>query len=203
MINETFITYDLEFDGFTIQFEINVEFSIEDTDGFSNSQYPDFIFARGAIWLCVGSEKSILFDYQDSGNILAVLDGFERVVTKVPKIKNLESIVTCGELRAWSEGYFQRIRDDKSLEDDEAMYELLSPSILDTAHMGKFGEYYVYSYSDKNIIEVNLLEHENFTHKPAHMWAEFDSKKISQKVKLIREEITSAIRKAIDAAQSK
>jgi hypothetical protein len=203
MINETFINYDLEFNGFTIQFEINIEFSIEDTDGFSNSQYPDFIFARGAIWLCVGNEKSILFDYQDSGNILAVLDGFERVLIKVPKIKNLESIVICGELRAWSEGYFQRIRDDTSLENDEATYELLSPSILDTAHMGKFGEYYVYSYDNKNIIEVNLREHENFTHKPAHVWAEFDPMKMSQKVKLIREEIGVAISKAIEAKKNR
>lgn len=203
MINETFIPFDLEFDGFTIRFEINLEFSIEDTDGFSNPQYPDFIFARGAIWLCIKNEKSILFDYDDSGNILTVLESFERVLDKVPTIQNLESIIVCGELSTWSQGYFQRIRDDANYEDDEQTYELLRPALLDTGHMGKFGEYCIYTYCGKSVIEVNLLEYEKFTHKAAHVWAEFDAIKMSQKVKLIREEIESAIRKAIDAVTGK
>jgi hypothetical protein len=193
-MNSNFIPYDLEFNELSIHFQLDIEYSIEDTQGYSNPNYPDAIFARGKTFLKSKGMESLLFDYLDNGNLVESLKILENKLARPAEIQELEKIITCGQLGKWKHAYWDRLRNDTSFSDDENIFNSFKPALGNT---GTAGEWNVYSYAGKPIFEASIFASQNLYPEPLYAWSSFDQLIFSQKVKEIREGIENFIGRKI------
>jgi hypothetical protein len=193
-MNSNFISYDLEFSELSVHFELDIEYSIEYTRGYSNPNYPDAIFARGKTSLKSKGAESLLFDHLDNGNLIESLKTLENKLARPPEIQELEKIIICGELGKWKHAYWDRLRNDVSSSDDEEMFNSFKPALGNT---GTAGEWNVYFYAGKPIFEASVFASQNLYSEPFYVWSSFDQLIFSQKVKEIREDIQNFIGRKI------
>lgn len=113
---------------------------------------PRFVFIAGSLWLRTEGEVLQVSDEAQNGNLLEVLKTF-LVKLESPAVPKIEDIIDKGRLGMWFAAYWERMRNDTELPDDERVYALLSPLCVVAE-----GENYlaVYRYGAELVVEVGV-----------------------------------------------
>lgn len=183
--------FDLQFNKFSICFELDTQHSIEDTLGYLNSNYPAFVFARGKALFKDRRVALQIFDYLDNGNLLESLKTLENRINLPPKIRGLEEIIECGQLGLWKQFFWERLRSDSSLLADGEQFDLLNTALGNT---GATGEWNIYLYNDSPVFEVSIFANGSSQIAPFYAWSQFDPHALTSKIKEIRKNIAKTIR---------
>lgn len=145
------VTYSLNLSGFSIEFDVKTNESLELTRWYDLPSDNEFVFAVANTWLKVGQDRYLLASEFHTGNLIELLRGLEEDFGALSFSSGIERVIArCGWARSLH-GYWERLMHDSSLLDDETLYQQLIPMLLMEGLEGYIG---AYRYNDSAIIEA-------------------------------------------------
>ncbi len=187
MMNPEILKFSLNFEHFSLDLHINVEASIADTEGFRPPGIHDFVFAVGEIWLRTADTSRLLIEEINAGNLIIMLEELnKKLLCRLSDLK-FERYIFLGEWCQWMNGYWERLHNDRSTKDDDAIYDELIPALISE---GKYGYIAVYQYKEFSVLEAG-------TRAPADadlcFYTKFNPKILSNSLKVLAVQIKDAI----------
>lgn len=176
MSNDKIITCSLDFEGFFIDFDIAKNLSLEWTRG-SHTHSSDFVFAVGEIWLRKKDSRYLIAPSDYPGNLIEELKEISKQLIDPISVPNLENFISRGGWCAWMHGYWDRLNHDLNTEEDEKIYDLLTPLSIMESRKGYIA---AYKYHGEPTIEVATRNNEGAA--PIIAWSAFAPEKISLEV---------------------
>lgn len=151
MIEAKTLTRSLELGAFSLDFKVSLDASVESTTSFQHLNVEDFAFAVGEIWVRAGDTSELLVEQENAGNLIETLRAMERRVATMRPNPELEMVIPVGGWSRWMTGYWERLDADRSMSDDEKVYDLLITSLVVD---GKAGYIAAYQHGKSAVIEV-------------------------------------------------
>ena len=145
------IRCSLPFEGFSLEFLVKLDESVEWTKAFLPKDDKGYAFASGEIWVRTAKEATLLVEMEPGENLLMLLDTIKRSFSRSKLISGLEERIPSGGWCRWMRGYWDRLNADASTQDDEAIYDLLAPALLVE---GKNGWIAAYRYGEAQVLEA-------------------------------------------------
>lgn len=181
------VTFTLDLSGFSLDFDVWVELSIEWTRGLA-SHGPNFVFAIADTWLRIGTTRYLIAPEDNPENFIETLKDLALTFHDPVSVSDIEKIIPRGGLYAWMCGYWDRIMNDCNMPNDEAIYSLLIPlNVIDT-HKGNIA---VYRYNGSPTIEVATRPESS---DPINVWCEFNPELKALELKQLQQLITTTIK---------
>jgi hypothetical protein len=188
MTNDDIFTLSLEFPGFSIDFDVNKQASIERTLSYEHCHWPDFVFSVAEVWLRIGDSRHLFVSEIHTGNLVEELKWIRKNILDPISIQGIEEIIPCGGWGIWMPEYWNRIDAESTTAEDERLYDLLIPSSLMD---GREGHIAAYRYNGIPIIEA--ATYPLVTGKSIYVWAAFDPKKVADEIQQISQFIVTKI----------
>lgn len=119
------ITYPLEFREFSIEFDVDVTRSTEDTLVLLAGNSIDSAYVVGDVWLRVGGARHLIIAQLSAPNLLDLLEDLANAFRRPPNLPECEGLEDGGGVCAWMEQYWARVDEERTTMDDEVTYERL------------------------------------------------------------------------------
>ena len=179
--------HSLDFSNFSVDFDIDIDASIEWTHRF-DSHGPDFVFAVADIWLRIEDVRHRIVSQRHPGNFIELLRAMEREFLHPFVLQDIEKIIAQGHWGRWMAGYWDRLQLDSGAVDDEALYDLLGPMLVEE---GQEGHIAVYEYERMPTFEVATRPGSG--KEPVYVWSVFDPAQLAHETRQLRNAIASEI----------
>lgn len=119
------IMYALEFREFSIEFDVDVTRSTEDTLALSVGKSVESMFVTGEVWLRSAGVRHLIIPQFNAPNLLDLLEDLANAFRRSPSLPECEALEDGGGVCAWMEQYWVRVDEERTTRDDEADYERL------------------------------------------------------------------------------
>lgn len=119
------IMYALEFREFSIEFDIDVTRSTEDTLALAAGKSAESLYVVGDVWLRSGSARHLIITQLHAPNLLDLLDDLANAFRRSPSLSEREVLEEGCGVCAWMEQYWVRVDEERTTLDDEETYERL------------------------------------------------------------------------------
>lgn len=186
-------SYSLTFAGFSIEFRIDEQSSVDFTNRFDHHG-PNFVFAVAETWLHQEGSNLLIVPATHPENFLERLRDLSARVSSPPSMPGLEEVIPCGGWCSWMAGYWDRVDNESNAASDEKLYDLLIPlSFVES----KVGHIALYMYGGKKIFEVATRPDEHEGHQTVGAWSQFSSDALGKEIAHLEKVIAADIRSAI------
>ena len=118
------IMYALEFREFSIELDVDVTRSTEDTLALLAGKSNDTMFVCGDVWLRSGSARHLIVTQLNAPNLLDLLEDLANAFRRSPSLPEYEALED-GGVCAWMEQYWARVDEERTTLDDEESYDRL------------------------------------------------------------------------------
>lgn len=152
IVNDEILTYTLHFHAFSLEFDVRVGRSIEETRAFQSGLPPEFVYVVADMWLRNQSGRYLVSSEFNTGNLS---EFFGRLSTELQNPKGLSeelALITPSGLGAWFDDYWVKVDQEQVSEDDERNYDALMRFLV-TVESGSCVA--VYSRNGLPVIEVS------------------------------------------------
>jgi hypothetical protein len=122
--------YALEFREFSIELDVDVTRSTEDTLALLGGKSGDSVFVTGDVWLRSGSSRHLIVTRLNAPNLLDLLEDLANAFRRSPSLPECEALEDGGGVCAWMEQYWSRAEEERTTLDDEENYERLLPLFI-------------------------------------------------------------------------
>jgi hypothetical protein len=190
VMNMKYSKFYLTFEGFQLEFLVDLGESIEESERYSRASASDFVFARGEIWLLSYSARHRVLDQKSGGNLLETLGAIATKMKVLPEIEAGKYFVDCGGWGPWMRGYWARFLNDVPEPDDDLKHDFLVKCLLDEGDGGALAAYRVNASA---VIEVCLPSKRTSNEPVVEVWSYFDVLQTRNKIGQIRSAMASAI----------
>lgn len=119
------IMYALEFREFSIELDVDVTRSTEDTLELLAEKSGDSAFVSGDVWLRSGGARHLIITQFNAPNLLDLLEDLANAFRRSPSLPECEALEDGGGVCAWMEQYWSRVDEERTTLDDEENYERL------------------------------------------------------------------------------
>ena len=119
------IMYALEFREFSIELDVDVTRSTEDTLELLAEKSGDSAFVSGDVWLRSGGARHLIITQFNAPNLLDLLEDLANAFRRSPSLPEYEALEDGGGVCAWMEQYWSRVDEERTTLDDEENYERL------------------------------------------------------------------------------
>lgn len=184
-MNTEVISCSLPVEGFSLDFSVKLDESVEWTKAFRPNDDKGYAFASGEIWVRTATETSLLVEKEPGENLLMLLDTIVRSLRRPRLIPGLEERIPMGGWCHWMRGYWDRLDMDASMQDDEAIYDLLAPALLVE---GKSGWIAAYRYGEAQVLEAGTRS------TSLSVWSKVDPDVLCASIDAASSELSDAIR---------
>jgi hypothetical protein len=186
-------SYSLTFAGFSIEFRVDEQSSVDFTNRF-DSHGPDFVFAVAETWLHKEGSNQLIIPATHPENFLERLRDLSARVSSPPSVPGLEEVIPCGGWCSWMAGYWDRVEKETNVAEDEKLYDLLIPLSFAESRIGHIA---LYMYGGKKIFEVatRLGEHEE--HHAVGAWSQFSADALGNEIADLEKVVAADIRGSI------
>jgi hypothetical protein len=117
--------YSLEFREFSIEFDVDVTRSTEDTLGLLAAKSIDCAYVTGDVWLRLGGARHLIITQFQAPNLLDLLDDLANAFRRSPNLPECEGLDDGGGVCAWMEQYWGKVDEERTTLEDETTYERL------------------------------------------------------------------------------
>lgn len=117
--------YSLDFREFSIEFDVDVTRSTEDTLEFLAGKSADPMYVVGDVWLRLGSMRHLVITQQHCPNLLDLLEDLANAFRRPTNLPEYESLEDGAGVCAWMEQYWRRVDEEQTTVEDEETYERL------------------------------------------------------------------------------
>lgn len=124
MANEI-VMYSLDFREFSLEFDVDVTRSTEDTLVFLAGKSADSAYVVGDVWLRLGGARHLIVPQANSPNVLDLLEDLANAFRRPTNLPEYEGLEDGGGVCSWMEHYWQRVDEERTTADDEATYDRL------------------------------------------------------------------------------
>jgi hypothetical protein len=147
------LTVSLLFDGFVLDFDVDINASKEFTNHF-NSHGPGFVFAVAEVWLNIKGKRHLIIPSIRPANLIEMLKLDLQAFSEPACVPNLERIIPWGGWCTWMDEYWERFNEDSSTPNDEEIYdELIQLELMSS----KNGRAAIYKYNGIPTIEIATI----------------------------------------------
>lgn len=188
MMNANSLTYSLNFSGFSIDFDVKIDSSIQETKAYRLPANIDFVFAVADTWLWMAGVRHLLVSDFNTGNLIELLRNLEQRLCAQSLSHTLEGVIERCGWGAWMHGYWDRLNNDASTVDDDAIYDLLIPMSLLEGHEGHIA---AYNYNGTAVIEAATRPKIGV---PIFVCSDFEPGKVAAELEQMRLLVEAAIR---------
>lgn len=185
--------HSLRFAGFSIEFRVDKQSSVDLTNRFDHHG-PDFVFVVAETWLHQEGSKQLIIPATHPENFLERLRDLEARVSNPPSVPGLEEVIPCGGWCSWMAGYWDRVDKESNAVDDEKIYDLLIPLSFVESRVGHIA---LYIYGGRKIFEVATRPGECEGHHTVGAWSQFSSDALGNEVARLERVIAADIRGAM------
>lgn len=183
------MSYEIRLDGFSIDFFLDSETSLNLTQGFGALVRAEKFFAAGEIWIKAGHTSFRLIKQTQAGNLFVVLDEIQRRIKKPGFPTPLPQFVLPGDCAKWMFGYWKRVQQDLSTAEDETHYDQLYPLCVAVESEGYL---FVYWSNECLFVEAASIDAEG---NPADVASACDPEKLFAQIDDIRSGMEQGLRK--------
>jgi hypothetical protein len=184
-----FVICSLVLETFSLDFKAKLNASIESTTIFQPPGVVDYVFAAGEIWLRTPDATSLLVEEASSANLIETLRTLELRASATQRNLELERRIPVGGWGRWMSGYWARLNEDRSADDDEKIYSVLITALIVD---GEQGCVVAYRYGNEAFIEVCTRPGANGT--PEMLHSKFEPDVLHKCVRRISSELRDATR---------
>jgi hypothetical protein len=185
MMDASIINCSVPFEGFSLDFLVKLEESVEWTEAFRPKHGEGYVFASGEIWVRTVRDRTLLVEAEPGENLLMLLHTIERRFRRLRPIPGLEERIALGGWCHWIRGYWGRLNADASTQADEETYDLLSPALLVD---GKNGWIAVYQYGRIQVLEAGTRS------TSISVWSEVDPDIVCASINAVASQLSDTIR---------
>lgn len=180
--------FSLVLPGFAIDFDVKKEASIAFSERFGEHD-KRFVFAVADIWVQVDAARYRLVTDQHPGNLIELLKGVEADLRKAKALDGMEALLPRGHWGRWMHGYWERLMNDFSAADDEAIYGQLIPFSLVDGHGG-----HVVAYRYNGLPTIEVATRPTVGDAPIYVWSGFDTELLAGQVRAMQDAISAHLR---------
>jgi hypothetical protein len=130
IVPDEIIMYALEFREFSIEIDVDVTRSTEDTLALSTGKTGDAVFVSGDVWLRSGGARHLIINHCDAPNLLDLLEDLANAFRRPPSLPEYEALEDGGSVCAWMEQYWSRVEEERTSLEDEENHERLLPLFI-------------------------------------------------------------------------
>ena len=186
MIIESSETYSLNFSKLTLDFDLDVNESVDMTSRFgSHSQ--EFAFAVAETWLRTPADSYLIIPSIRPANFIEELTEYYRVCETGALVNDFAKIIEIGGWSKWMGDYWKRVDEETEIPEDETSYKYLMGCLLFDS---REGHVVIYIHSGDYVVEVGVRTAGRPT---GSFWSGFEPVELSTQVLLIRDQITARI----------
>ena len=119
------IMYALEFREFSLELDVDVTRSTEDTLSLGAGKSAESVYVVGEVWLRSGGARHLVIGQLHAPSLLDFLEDLANAFRRPPSLPEFEALDDGGGVCAWMEHYWARVDDERTTVDDEETYERL------------------------------------------------------------------------------
>ena len=183
-------SYHLRLGELLLRFDVDIEYSVEDTHHFSNPDCPGFVFARACTYLESRGTDHLIFDELDNGNLVESLKSFQKLMSAPTSIDDLSNVISLGGLVEWIHKYWQYYDEGTPNKQSEAIYDRLKPTF---GNGGKDGSWYVYKYFDKAVFEIAIKAKQPTSSEELRVHSNFEPNQANAEIEKIVTSISDSL----------
>lgn len=124
------VTYSLVFDKLSLEFDIFVALSIENTAVFLQGKPADFAFVVAEIWLRSNGSRHLVCSQFDTGNLSEFLRKLSNTLLNPQRLPEWAESVGRRGLASWFDEYRKKLEQELVLAEDEKHYDELTQLLV-------------------------------------------------------------------------
>src|SRR5579862_4149295 len=124
------VTYSLVFNKFSLEFDICVPLSIENTAVFLKGKPPGFAFVVAEIWLRSSGSRHLVCSQFDAGNLSEFLRKLSNALLNPPRLPKWAESAGRRGLASWFDEYRKKLEEESVVAEDEKHYDELTQLLV-------------------------------------------------------------------------